>query len=84
MATKKSPPTDLDRLALYRLQRGLTFDALAAAMRRAKCPVPARALHRILTHRFRTQPRELTRYQISQFVATLPPPRKPRRRRAAA
>lgn len=74
---------DLDRLAAYRLENGLTFEALAARMRAVECPVPARALNSALTHRLATQPRELTRYRIRRFLASLDVPRKRRRRSAA-
>lgn len=72
------------RLATYRLERDLTFDALAAEMTAAGFPMGVRALHYALTHRT-TRPRERTRYKIEQFVATLGAPRKlPRRRPSAA
>jgi hypothetical protein len=67
----KAVAADLDRLALYRLDRNLTFDALALEMRRAGYPVPARVLHLALTHRLTTVPRERTRYRISGFLAGL-------------
>lgn len=67
-----SPPdpiaADLDRLARYRLERDLTFDALAREMQRAGCRVTARALHAALTHRLTTVPRERTRFKIARFL----------------
>ena len=76
------------RLAEYRLERSLTFEKLAAEMRAANFPVPARALHLALTNRLRTRPRETTMYKITRFVETLDaaPARKasPRRRRRPA
>lgn len=82
---------DLDRLATYRLDHGLTFDALAAEMADAGWGVEAHTLNQALSRRLQTQPRETTRHKISRFLATLdaspadnPAPRKTRRRRVAA
>lgn len=72
----------LQRLADYRLDRDLTFAALAAEMQKAGYPVPERALHRILTRKLATAPRERTVYKITQFVARRCS-RKARRRTAA-
>ena len=84
---KHPTPTDLDRLAAFRLERDLSFEALALLMRRAGCPMNARGLHYALTHRVATQPRETTRYKIARFLATLDVAKSrktPKRRRAAA
>lgn len=86
-ATPTDPPDYLARLAAYRLERGLTFDALAAEMAAAGYAVRGRALHFALTNRLKTRPRDTTLYRIDQFVRGLgaaTAPRKSARRRRVA
>ena len=61
---------DLLRLAAYRLEQDLSFEALAAAITASGYPIRARALHLILTNRVRTTPRDRTLYKIRQFLAS--------------
>lgn len=89
---------DARRLATYRLERDLTFDALAAEMTAAGYAIEVRTLYQVLTGRT-TTPLDRTLHKISRFVKTIrgssahpignrvPPPRKrktPKRRSAAA
>lgn len=69
-------------LALYRLDRKLTFDALAEAMTQAGFPMAMRTLHQVLAGRVE-EPRETTLHQMRLFVeherahGRLPWPRTP-------
>jgi hypothetical protein len=71
--------SDVDRLAIYRLEHDLTWDQLADEMRAAGYPVAARALHNGLTHRLRRAPTDRTLYKIRRFLELRD--RQPARRR---
>jgi len=64
------PENHVDRLATFRLERGLSFEQLAEQMTEAGYPIRPRALHLALTGRLVTAPRETTLYKIQQFVET--------------
>jgi len=69
------------RLALYRLEADLSYDKLAARMRRAGCAVKVRSLHLALTRQ--VQPLERTLFRIEKFVSYhLADARAPARRKA--
>lgn len=69
----------LRRLALYRLERGWSFEELSDEMTAAGCPVRVQALHRALT--VRAKPRDTTYFMIEKFVAQV---NRPSKRRAHA
>jgi len=73
----------VQRLAAYRLDRDLTFEALAAEMAAAGFPVRARALHWALTNRLQRGPLERTQHRIEGFVEHLDRLKARRRKRAA-
>lgn len=75
-------PTDVERLAAYRLANDMTFQALADEMTAAGFPVKMRALALVLTGKTR-EPHERMRYKIHGFVEKKVP-RRPRARRVAA
>jgi hypothetical protein len=56
----------VDQLAAYRLERDLTYEALANEMNRAGISINMRSLHLALTKR--AKPRERTLYKINRYI----------------
>lgn len=77
-------PDVLDRLADYRLEHNLTFGQLADKMRAAGYAVGTLALHRALTKKLRTKPRDRTMFRYRRFLEHLEAADERRRRRQGA
>jgi hypothetical protein len=60
---------EFEALDRYRIQRDWTFEQLAAAMKKAKVPVPLRTLHYLLKRRpAHAVPLDRTMYKIHTFL----------------
>lgn len=62
------PPPELAALAELRLERGLSFDQLAADMTAAGYPFKKRTLHTILTNPA-IRPHETTLHRVRRYLA---------------